>query len=204
VQDAAAIRDLLVRQVTGSVRWRESVAFMAEAGVTEAWEVGAGKALSGMLRRTAPTIAVRAVGTPRRPAPPRPPCNKDASHVRPDRQDRPRHRRLGGLGAAIARALHGAGATVGLHGTRTEPLEALKSQLGDRAHVLPADLSNPEALAALPKQAEAAMGSVNVLVNNAGTTRDNLFIRMSDEDWDRVIAVNLTPSRGSPRPRSAA
>ncbi len=64
VQDAEAIRDLLVRQVTGSVRWRESVAWMAGAGVTEAWEVGAGKALSGMIRRTAPTIAVRNVGTP--------------------------------------------------------------------------------------------------------------------------------------------
>jgi 3-oxoacyl-[acyl-carrier protein] reductase len=98
----------------------------------------------------------------------------------------------GGLCAAIARALHGAGATVGLHGTRTEPLEALRAELGDRAHVLPADLSNPEALAALPKQAEAAMGSVDILVNNAGITRDNLFIRMSDDDWDRVIAVNLT------------
>ncbi len=97
-----------------------------------------------------------------------------------------------GIGAAIARALHGAGATVGLHGTRTEPLEALMAELGDRAHVLPADLSDPEALAALPKQAEAAMGSLDILVNNAGITRDNLFIRMSDDDFDRVIAVNLT------------
>lgn len=64
VQDAEAIRDLLVRQVTGAVRWRESVAWMAAAGVTEAWEIGAGKALSGMIRRTAPGVAVRAVGTP--------------------------------------------------------------------------------------------------------------------------------------------
>jgi 3-oxoacyl-[acyl-carrier protein] reductase len=98
----------------------------------------------------------------------------------------------GGIGAAIARALHGAGATVGLHGTRTEPLEALRAELGDRAHVLPADLSDPEALAALPKQAEAAMGSLDILVNNAGITRDNLFVRMSDDDFDQVIAVNLT------------
>ena len=98
----------------------------------------------------------------------------------------------GGIGAAIARALHGAGATVGLHGTRTEPLEAHRAELGDRAHVLPADLSDPEALAALPKQAEAAMGSLDILVNNAGITRDNLFIRMSDDDFDQVIAVNLT------------
>ena len=98
----------------------------------------------------------------------------------------------GGLGAAIARALHGAGATVGLHGTRTEPLEALAAELGDRSRVLPADLSDPEALAQLPKQAEKVMGSVDILVNNAGITRDNLFIRMSDDDWDKVIAVNLT------------
>ncbi|WP_210527503.1 3-oxoacyl-[acyl-carrier-protein] reductase [Rubellimicrobium arenae] len=98
----------------------------------------------------------------------------------------------GGLGGAIAKALHGAGATVGLSGTRTEPLEALAAELGDRAHVLPCDLSNSEALAALPGQAAAAMGSVDILVNNAGITRDNLFIRMSDDDWDKVIAVNLT------------
>jgi 3-oxoacyl-[acyl-carrier protein] reductase len=98
----------------------------------------------------------------------------------------------GGIGASIARALHAQGATVGLHGTRTEPLEQLKAELGDRAHVLPADLSDPEALAALPKQAEQAMGSIDILVNNAGITRDNLYIRMSDEDFDKVIAVNLT------------
>ena len=98
----------------------------------------------------------------------------------------------GGIGAAIARALHDAGASVGLHGTRTEPLEAPRAALGERAHVLAADLSHAEALAALPKQAEQALGSVDILVNNAGITRDNLFIRLSDEDWDRVIAVNLT------------
>ncbi|TNC52812.1 3-oxoacyl-[acyl-carrier-protein] reductase [Rubellimicrobium rubrum] len=98
----------------------------------------------------------------------------------------------GGLGGAIAKTLYSAGATVGLSGTRTDPLEALASELGDRAHVLPCDLSNADALSALPAQAVAAMGSVDILVNNAGITRDNLFIRMSDDDWDRVIAVNLT------------
>jgi 3-oxoacyl-[acyl-carrier protein] reductase len=81
---------------------------------------------------------------------------------------------------------------VGLHGTRTEPLEGLAAELGDRSRVLPADLSDPGALAELPKHAEQALGSVDILVNNAGITRDNLFIRMSDADWDRVIAVNLT------------
>lgn len=98
----------------------------------------------------------------------------------------------GGIGAEIARGLHAAGATVGLSGTRVEPLEALASELGDRAHVLPASLKDPEAVAGLPKAAAEAMGSVDILVNNAGITKDNLFMRMSDEDWSDVLDVNLT------------
>jgi 3-oxoacyl-[acyl-carrier protein] reductase len=98
----------------------------------------------------------------------------------------------GGIGGQIARALHDAGATVGLSGTRTEPLEALASELGDRVHVLPCNLSEPDAVAELPKQAVEAMGSVDVLVNNAGITRDNIFMRMSDDEWQSVIDVNLT------------
>ncbi|WP_424973817.1 3-oxoacyl-[acyl-carrier-protein] reductase [Dinoroseobacter sp. S124A] len=98
----------------------------------------------------------------------------------------------GGIGGAIARALHGQGAVVGLSGTRTEPLEALAAELGERAHVLPCNLSDAEAVEALPKAAVAAMGSVDILVNNAGITRDNLFMRMSDEEWTTVLEVNLT------------
>ena len=98
----------------------------------------------------------------------------------------------GGIGGAIARALHGAGANVGLSGTRIEPLQALADELGERAHVLPCNLSDRDAVAALPKQAAEALGSVDILVNNAGITRDNLFMRMSDEEWDSVLAVNLT------------
>ncbi|MBO6604872.1 3-oxoacyl-[acyl-carrier-protein] reductase [Rhodophyticola porphyridii] len=98
----------------------------------------------------------------------------------------------GGIGADIARQLHAAGATVGLSGTRVEPLEALAVELGERAHVLPCNLSDAEAVEALPKQAIAAMGSVDILVNNAGITRDNLFMRMSDEEWASVLEVNLT------------
>ena len=98
----------------------------------------------------------------------------------------------GGIGAEIARSLHAAGATVGLSGTRVEPLEALAAELGDRAHVLPCNLSDPEAVAALPKAAIEAMGRVDILVNNAGITRDNLFMRMSDDEWASVIEVNLT------------
>ena len=98
----------------------------------------------------------------------------------------------GGIGAAIATALHGAGAAVGLTGTRVGPLEDLAAGLGDRTHVLPCNLADGDAVAALPKDATAAMGSVDILVNNAGITRDNLFMRMSDDEWDSVIAVNLT------------
>jgi 3-oxoacyl-[acyl-carrier protein] reductase len=98
----------------------------------------------------------------------------------------------GGIGGAIARALHGAGATVGLSGTRTEPLEALAADLGDRAHVLPCDLSDKDAVEALAKQAIAAMGGLDILVNNAGITRDQIFMRMSDDEWQSVLDVNLT------------
>jgi len=98
----------------------------------------------------------------------------------------------GGIGGEIARALHGAGAIVGLSGTREAPLQELAGALGERAHVLPCNLSDPEAVEALPKQAAEAMGSVDILVNNAGITRDNLFMRMSDDEWQSVIDVNLT------------
>lgn len=97
----------------------------------------------------------------------------------------------GGIGAEIARALHGAGATVGLSGTRVEPLETLAAELGGRAHVLPCNLSDADAVNALPKQAADAMGGVDILINNAGITRDNLFMRMSEDEWDSVMAVNL-------------
>jgi len=98
----------------------------------------------------------------------------------------------GGIGAAIAKALHAKGAAVALSGTRVEPLEALAKELGDRAYVLPCNLSDKEAVESLPKQAVEAMGSVDILVNNAGITRDNLFMRMSDDEWESVLNVNLT------------
>ncbi|MCJ7873759.1 3-oxoacyl-[acyl-carrier-protein] reductase [Phaeobacter sp. J2-8] len=100
----------------------------------------------------------------------------------------------GGIGGEIAKVLHGAGATVGLSGTREAPLQELAAELGERAHVLPCNLSDLEAVDALPKQAIAAMGAVDILVNNAGITRDNLFMRMSDDEWNSVLAVNLTAS----------
>lgn len=114
----------------------------------------------------------------------------------------------GGIGGAIAKALHGAGATVGLSGTRVEPLEALAAELGERAHVLPCNLSDGASVDALPKQAIEAMGGLDILVNNAGITRDQIFMRMSDEEWQQVLDVNLTSTmrlcRGVMRPMMKA
>lgn len=98
----------------------------------------------------------------------------------------------GGIGEAVARALHAQGATVGLHGTREEKLNALAADLGDRTVVLPANLSDLDAVDALGKAAEEKLEGVDILVNNAGITRDGLFARMSNEDWDDVMRVNLT------------
>lgn len=99
----------------------------------------------------------------------------------------------GGIGGAVARALHGQGASVVLSGTRAEALDALKSELGERAFAAVCNLADPASVEALPKAAEAAAGApIDILVNNAGLTRDNLSMRMKDEEWDTVIAVNLS------------
>jgi len=98
----------------------------------------------------------------------------------------------GGIGGAIAKVLHAAGATVAISGTRLEPLATLATELGARVHVLPCNLSDSAAVDALPKAAIEAMGSLDILVNNAGVTKDNIFMRMSDEDWATVLNINLT------------
>jgi 3-oxoacyl-[acyl-carrier protein] reductase len=98
----------------------------------------------------------------------------------------------GAIGAAIARALHGCGATVALSGTRADALQALAGELGERVHVVPADLGDAAAQDALVTQAEAAMQGIDILVNNAGITRDGLAMRMKDEDWEVVLKVDLT------------
>ena len=98
----------------------------------------------------------------------------------------------GGIGNAIAKVLHKHGAAVVLSGTRAEVLESLKSELGEGAHVAVCDLADTASVEALPKAAEtAASAPIDILINNAGITRDNLFMRMKDEEWDHVIAVNL-------------
>ena len=102
----------------------------------------------------------------------------------------------GGIGAAIARALHAQGATVALSGTRRDALEALAGELGERAHVCPADLTDPAApdalVAAVDALEKSGAGPLHILVNNAGLTRDMLALRMKDEDWQAVLDVDLT------------
>ena len=98
----------------------------------------------------------------------------------------------GGIGGSIARALYGQGAKVALSGTRIDPLKALADDLGVRTLSHPCNLSDVDAVKALPQKASEEMGGIDILVNNAGITKDNLFMRMSDDDWHQVIDVNLT------------
>ncbi|MFO0994749.1 MAG: 3-oxoacyl-[acyl-carrier-protein] reductase [Hyphomicrobiales bacterium] len=98
----------------------------------------------------------------------------------------------GGIGAAIAKALHAQGATVAVSGTRANVLEELKASLGERTHIVVSNLADPQDVEKLVPAAEAAMGALDILVNNAGITRDGLAMRMKDEDWAAVIDVNLT------------
>jgi 3-oxoacyl-[acyl-carrier protein] reductase len=98
----------------------------------------------------------------------------------------------GGLGGSIAKALQAQGATVALSGTRREVLDALAAEIGQRTHVLPCDLADKNEVEALVPKAEQAMGQLDILVANAGITRDNLFVQLKDEEWDQVIDVNLT------------
>ncbi len=100
----------------------------------------------------------------------------------------------GGIGGAIARTLHAHGAELTISGTRRDPLEALAHELGERVHVVTANLSDPSEVDNLPKQAIEHMGGVDILVNNAGVTRDNLFMRMSNEEWNEVLNINLGSS----------
>jgi 3-oxoacyl-[acyl-carrier protein] reductase len=98
----------------------------------------------------------------------------------------------GGIGGAIARAFHSQGATVALSGTRREVLETIAGELNERVHVLPCNLSDTTEVEALVPSAEKALGQLDILVCNAGITRDNLFVQMKDDEWDQVVAVNLS------------
>ncbi len=98
----------------------------------------------------------------------------------------------GGIGAEIAKSLHAQGAIIGISGRNEEKLNALAAELGERVHILPADLSSSDAVKDLVKRADEAMGQIDILVNNAGLTRDGLSMRMGDDDWQDVLNVNLT------------
>jgi 3-oxoacyl-[acyl-carrier protein] reductase len=98
----------------------------------------------------------------------------------------------GGLGGTIAKALQRQGATVAVSGTRREVLDGLAAEIGERVHVLPCNLADKNEVEALVPKAEETMGQLDILVANAGITRDNLFVQLKDEDWDQVIDVNLT------------
>jgi 3-oxoacyl-[acyl-carrier protein] reductase len=98
----------------------------------------------------------------------------------------------GGLGATIARALHGRGAVVAISGTKHDVLDRLAAELGERVHALPCNLADRNEVETLVPAAEERMQRLDILVANAGVTKDNLFVHMRDEDWDQVIAVNLT------------
>jgi 3-oxoacyl-[acyl-carrier protein] reductase len=98
----------------------------------------------------------------------------------------------GTIGATIARSLHGQGAAVAISGTRREVLDQLAAELGGRVHILPANLADPAETEALVPRAEEAMGQLDILVANAGVTRDNLLVQLRDDDWEQVIAINLS------------
>ena len=98
----------------------------------------------------------------------------------------------GGIGHAVSRALHSQGATVAVSGTRIDVLQSLVEELGERAYVTPCDLTDPESVGALVAEAEKAMEAVDIVVNNAGVTKDNIALRLKDEDWQQVMDVNLT------------
>ncbi len=193
ISDPAEIKRCLVEQVTGTVRWRECVAAMAAGGVTEIYEIGSGKVLAGLAKRIVPTLNAMAIGTSAGHRS-RVACARTIEDIMFELTDRTAlvTGATGGIGGAIARALHKQGASVAVSGRQKDKLEKLAAELGSRVHVLPCDLADKAQVANLVDQAIAKLGRLDILVNNAGLTKDNLFMVMKDEQWDDVIAVNLT------------
>ena len=219
--DPDVIRALLVEQVTGMVRWRESVAAMAAAGVEEFVELG-GKVLGPMVKRIAPEAKVTSVVTiediealAKESLEPSSARRRRTRFVGGNRHKRDydlagktrSYGRMmfdltgmtalvtgasGGLGRSIAKALAGQGARLAVSGSNAEKLEAFRAELGGDHVALACNLSDGAAVDALvPQAVEALGGKLDILVNNAGVTRDNLAMRMKDEEWDEVIRVNL-------------
>ena len=199
VVDPDEIRKSLVAQVTGTVRWRESVDYMSARGVTRFIEVGAGKVLAGLVKRIAEGASAISVGTPADVAAFKGSRNDDLERIeraghcvrsygqdraghwrfgRTGRRNRPRAARAGGDRRAFGHAARGArGAGRGARSARAcDAVRSFGAGLGRSAG----------------PRGRAAMGSLDILVNNAGVTRDNLFMRMKDAEWDSVLAINLT------------
>ena len=201
LSDPEAIRASLVAQVTGAVRWRESVQFMAAQGVDRFVEIGAGKVLAGLVKRIADERE-RGQASGRRPT--SKPIRRRAPSEGAPNEERPRlcsisreRRRSSPAPRAASAARSRArctrqGATVALSGTRARRWRRSPANSARALMSLPCDLADAAAVEALVPAAEAAMGSLDILVNNAGVTRDNLFMRMKDAEWDTVIAVDLT------------
>ncbi len=190
--DPVEIRDLLVRQVTATVRWRECVNAMVELGVDSFVELGAGKVLSGLIRRIAPDAATANAATPAEIDAGPEEILTERKMFRLDGKAALITGASGGIGAAIARTLHAQGAIVALSGTRRDALDALAAAMGERAFVCPADLRDASEPDSLIAAAEAAAGPLAILVNNAGMTRDMLALRMRDEDWQAVLDIDLS------------
>ena len=190
ISDPADIKARLVQQVTGTVRWRECMNYMAAQGVTEFFELGSGKVLSGLAKRIVKDAEAISIGAP---------GDIDAAIARLRVGDTDSMFELkgktalvtgatGGIGGAIARALHAQGAAVAISGRQVDKLEALAAELKERVHICPCDLASKEQVGKLVDDAAGKLGRVDILVNNAGLTKDNLFMVMKDEQWDDVIA----------------
>ena len=194
LSDPTEIRQRLVEQVTGTVRWRESMIWLGANGVTRFVEIGAGKVLIGLARaHRAGRKGGFAVGTPDdvRALAAETSRNREASLFSLAGKRALVTGASGGIGGAIASALHGQGATVTLSGTRRDALQELAGRFGERVHIAAADLADATSVEALVPEAERLMGGLDILVNNAGLTRDGLAVRMKDEDWQLVLRVNL-------------
>ena len=206
ISDPAEIGSALVEQVTGTVRWRECVAAMAAAGVTTFYEVGAGKVLTGLVKRIAEGASGdrdRHAGRYRRlQGGARRANDLGVADVRSHGKTALVTGASGGIGGGIARALHAQGATVALSGTRARGARRARRRTWERVHVLPCDLADKDAVEALVPAAEAAMGKLDILVNNAGITRDNLFVRLKRRGLgrgDRGQPHRDLPARRAPR-----
>ena len=186
ISNPADIVRSLVEQVTGTVRWRELVLFMAQAGVTTFYEIGAGKVLTGLIKRIAPGANASAIGTPDdvtkfKAIAER--LKRTRCSISPEKPPWSRERPAPSAAASRAPFMRRA-RRVAISGTRVDALDALAGELGGRVHVLPCNLADAAAVDALVASAEEAMGQLDVLVANAGVTRDNLLVQLRDEDWE--------------------